>query len=99
MTTVWMCRIETNGRNNGWATYRTFLKPTRDQANLMATRIIVKDLWVDSYLDIPADDNDIIDKLCYTVESDFRSNEYVAEFHNDKEFFEDILVTVWEITM
>ena len=73
--TVWMCQIETNNPNHGWRVECTF--PTRSQpkANLKATRF-VKDLWEDSYIGIPEDDNDIIEKLAYTEKEKF-SNRFV----------------------
>ena len=64
----------------------------------MATRIIVKDLWEDLYLDIPEDDNDIIDKIAYTEKQTF-SNKFVTEFENEDQFFKEIRVTIWETTI
>jgi len=93
MTTVWMCQIETNDPNHGWRVECTFPASSQPKANLKATRVIVKDLWEDLYLDIPEDDNDIIDKLAYAEQ---HGGKYVTEFHNEDEFFEDIRVTIWE---
>jgi hypothetical protein len=92
---VWMCQIETNDPNNGWRTECTFPASSQPKANLMATRVIVKDLWGDLYSDIPEDDNDIIDKLAYTEKQKF-SDKFVTDFHNEDEFFENIRVTIWE---
>ena len=64
----------------------------------MATRAIVKDLWEDLYLDIPEDDNDIIDKIAYTEKQTF-SNKFVTEFENEDQFFKEIRVTIWETTI
>jgi len=96
MTTVWMCQIETNDRNHGWRLECTFPAKSQAKANLMATRVIVKDLWEDLYLDIPVDDNDIIDKLAYAEQ---HGGKYVTMFHNDDEFIEDIRVSIWEETV
>jgi hypothetical protein len=93
-----MCQIETNNPNHGWRVECTFPASSQPKANLKATRVIVKDLWEDLYLDIPADDNDIIDQIAYTEKEKF-SNKFVTEFHKDEEFFEDIRVTIWETTM
>ena len=93
--TVWMCEIKTNDPNEGWQVYCTFPASSQDKANLKATRVIVNDLWEDLYLDIPADDNDIIDKLAYTEKQKF-SDKFVTDFHNEDEFFENIRVTIWE---
>lgn len=88
-----MCQIETNDPNHGWRVECTFPASSQPKANLKATRVIVKDLWEDLYLDIPEDDNDIIDKLAYAEQ---HGGKYVTEFHNEDEFFEDIRVTIWE---
>jgi len=96
-TTVWMCQIETNDRNHGWRLECTYPTKTQPKANLVATRIIVKDLWEDLYTDIPVDDNDIIDKLAYTEQED--GGKYVTTFHNDDDFIEDIRVSIWEETV
>jgi len=64
----------------------------------MATRAIVKDLWEDLYLDIPEDDNDIIDKIAYTEKQKF-GNKFVTEFENEDQFFKEIRVTIWETTI
>ena len=93
-----MCQIETSDPNNGWRVERTFPARTQPKANLMATRIIVKDLWEDLYLDIPEDDNDIIDKIAYTEKQTF-SNKFVTEFENEDQFFKEIRVTIWETTI
>lgn len=95
---VWMCQIETSDPNNGWRVERTFPARTQAKANLMATRVIVKDLWEDLYLDIPADDNDIIDKLAYTEKQKF-GGKFVTEFQNEDQFFKEIRVTIWETTI
>jgi len=96
MTTVWMCQIETNDRNHGWRLECTFPTKTQPKANLVATRIIVEDLWKDSYVDIPVALNNIIDKLDYTEQ---HGGKYVTMFHNDDDFIEDIRVTIWEETV
>jgi hypothetical protein len=88
-----MCQIETNDPNHGWRVECTFPASSQPKANLKATRVIVKDLWEYLYLDIPEDDNDIIDKLAYAEQ---HGGKYVTEFHNEDEFFEDIRVTIWE---
>ena len=93
---VWMCMIETNDPNNGWRLECAFPARSQPKANLIATRIIVKDLWEDSYLDIPEDDNDILDKIVYTEQ---HGGKFVTEFHSDKEFIEDVRVTIWEAKM
>ena len=64
----------------------------------MATRAIVKDLWEDLYLDIPEDDNDIIDKIAYTEKQKF-GGKFVTEFENEDQFFKEIRVTIWETTI
>jgi hypothetical protein len=96
--TVWMCQIETNDPNNGWRVERMFPARSQPKANLMATRVIVKDLWEDLYLDIPEDDNDIIDKLAYT-EQETTGVIFVTDFHNEDQFFQDIRVSMWETTI
>jgi len=95
---VWMCQIETNDPNNGWRVECTFPARSHPKANLMATRSIVKDLWEDLYLDVPEDDNDIIDKLAYTEKQKF-GNKFVTEFNNEDQYFKDIRVTIWETTI
>jgi myosin-crossreactive antigen len=90
-----MCQIETNDPNHGWRVECTFPASSQPKANLKATRVIVKDLWEDLYLDIPEDDNDIIDKLAYTEKQKF-SDKFVTDFHNEDQFFENIRVTIWE---
>jgi hypothetical protein len=90
-----MCQIETNDPNNGWRVECTFPASSQPKANLKATRVIVKDLWEDLYLDIPEDDNDIIDKLAYSEKQKF-SDKFVTDFHNEDQFFENIRVTIWE---
>jgi hypothetical protein len=92
-TVVWMCQIETCDPKNAWQVYCTFPASSQPKANLMATRVIVKDLWEDLYNDIPADDNDIIDKLAYAEQ---HGGKYVTEFHNEEDFIEYIHVTIWE---
>ena len=96
--TVWMCQIETSDLNNGWRVECTFPARSQPKANLMATRSIVKDLWEDLYLDIPEDDNDIIDKLAYT-EQETTGVIFVTDFHNEDQFFQDIRVSMWETTI
>jgi hypothetical protein len=96
--TVWMCQIETSDLNNGWRVECTFPARSQPKANLMATRSIVKDLWEDLYLDIPEDDNDIIDKIAYTEKQKF-GNKFVTEFENEDQFFKEIRVTIWETTI
>jgi len=90
-----MCQIETNDPNHGWRVECTFPASSQPKANLKATQVIVNDLWEDLYLDIPEDDNDIIDKLAYTEKQKF-SDKFVTDFHNEDQFFENIRVTIWE---
>jgi len=94
---VWMCQIETNNPNHGWRVECTFPARSQPKANLKATRFVM-DLWEDLYIDIPKDDNDIIDKLAYT-EKETTGVIFVTDFHNEEEFFQDIRVTIWETTI
>lgn len=93
---VWMCQIETCDPKNAWQVYYTFPAKSQPKAIKEAARLIVTDLWEDLYKGIPADDNDIIDKLAYAEQ---HGGKYVTEFHNEEDYIEYILVTIWETVL